>query len=430
MEISDGGATAREFAREDNAMVDQMNISYTDSEADNSEMIDDDTEVEGTESGEIVSEAESGEEDAPQAKRVKQRKSTQKRNSVEQQLANMSSTLLAMQELMAKNGLAMPGQSTDNLNSQNSPHETEEHDKNSKGENTSGGSETTIYQNVLGKDADLCGERENGNIKVFQADSEIAFKLNENSKRAKELQHSSSSEDGQVDTSDDLIDMEINNVNVDNFIADCASEANRRKRSLLQEENEWDLNTAAQEEVEMHIREAESSRARIMMIPGNDNTQCSNLVNRFQVGQLAAKHHSSLVDDNYLVIGGHVDPVLRGKIIRGEYVDFARLLPKNRSYNDDGRLELVNRGGQTYFVPANRDLRAISNFHKWEQAFQIFSNIYTKEYPDRASELIQYNHIIFTVSSTYIWDNVYNYDREFRTHLSYYPERSWSIILQ
>ena len=33
-------------------------------------------------------------------------------------------------------------------------------------------------------------------------------------------------------------------------------------------------------------------------------------------------------------------------------------------------------------------------------------------------------------SSMYIWENVYTYDREFRTHLNYFPDQSWAIILQ
>ena len=59
----------------------------------------------------------------------------------------------------------------------------------------------------------------------------------------------------------------------------------------------------------------------------------------------------------------------------------------------------------------------INSFSKWEQAFRIFSNIYTKEHPNRASELIQYNHVIHTIASTYTWENVYAYDRQFRMHL-------------
>ena len=48
----------------------------------------------------------------------------------------------------------------------------------------------------------------------------------------------------------------------------------------------------------------------------------------------------------------------------------------------------------------------------------------------RVTELIQYNHVMHTASSTYIWDNIYTYDREFKVHLSHYPQRSWAAILQ
>ena len=118
----------------------------------------------------------------------------------------------------------------------------------------------------------------------------------------------------------------------------------------------------------------------------------------------------------------HVDDSIQDKIKNGEYVDFAKLLPRDR-YVDNNQLELIYKGGQTYFVPAaERDSAgAITNFQKWEQAFRVFSNIYTKECPSRAVELIQYNHVIFTSASSYIWENVYAYDKEFRRHMSNFP---------
>ena len=95
-------------------------------------------------------------------------------------------------------------------------------------------------------------------------------------------------------------------------------------------------------------------------------------------------------------------------------------------------MELVNRNGNTYFVPVSDHECAsgITSFYKWEQAFRIFSNVYTRFFPHRATELIQYNHIICTASQNFIWDNVYLYDREFCMHLSNFPECSWSVILQ
>ena len=140
------------------------------------------------------------------------------------------------------------------------------------------------------------------------------------------------------------------------------------------------------------------------------------------------------VDENYLVIGSHLDTSLKQKIINHEYIDFARLVPKDRiTHEDDHQMELVNKGGFTYFVPvSDREGIAggINSFTKWEQAFRVYSNIYTHYYPDKASELIQYNHIIYTASQSFSWENVYLYDCEFRMHLSNYPQRIWAVILQ
>ena len=123
---------------------------------------------------------------------------------------------------------------------------------------------------------------------------------------------------------------------------------------------------------------------------------------------------------------------LQNKIWNHEYIDFARLKPLDKvTKEDDHCMELVSRGGQTFFVPvSDRETTGITSFSKWEQAFRIYSNLYTKRYPNKASELIQYNHIIYTASLTFSWDNVYQYDKEFRMHLSQYPLRSWAVILQ
>ena len=74
------------------------------------------------------------------------------------------------------------------------------------------------------------------------------------------------------------------------------------------------------------------------------------------------------------------------------------LIPRERiAKEDDHCMELVSRGGSTFFVPvADRENSGvISSFNKWEQAFRVFANIYTRIYPDRVPELVQYNHIIF-----------------------------------
>ena len=65
------------------------------------------------------------------------------------------------------------------------------------------------------------------------------------------------------------------------------------------------------------------------------------------------QQYSSMVDENYLVIGAHLHGALQNKITSNEYVDFARLIPREKSFReDDNRMEIINKGGQTYFIPA------------------------------------------------------------------------------
>ena len=147
---------------------------------------------------------------------------------------------------------------------------------------------------------------------------------------------------------------------------------------------------------------------------------------------LFKQFHSVMVDDDYLLVAAHVDATTFNEIISGEYVDFARLIPRDHvQQEDDHHLEMIFRGGQAYWVPAGeKDTQAIHSFSKWEQAFRVYSDIYLRRHPGRSTELIQYNHVIYSMSLTYAWDNVYAYDKDFRLHMGRHPERSWGIILQ
>ena len=90
---------------------------------------------------------------------------------------------------------------------------------------------------------------------------------------------------------------------------------------------------------------------------------------------------------------------------------------------------MVIKGGKTYWSPVVEST-SINSFGKLEQAFRVFSDIFLRHYPAKSTELIQYNHIIHTASLTYVWENVYSYDKDFRLHISRHPTRSWGIILQ
>ena len=187
----------------------------------------------------------------------------------------------------------------------------------------------------------------------------------------------------------------------------------------------------AERRAEDLIREAEASKARMADVPGKHGRGISKL-NTLPINDEFV--HSMLVDQNFLMVAAHVDEGLHRKIIMGEYVDFAKLLPRDKvTVEEDHHMELVNCDGQACYMPiADQEAlnNPISSFNKWEQAFRVFTDIYTREFPNCSAELIQYNHVIHTAALTYSWDNVCRYDRQFRVHMSNHPTRSWSIILQ
>ena len=139
---------------------------------------------------------------------------------------------------------------------------------------------------------------------------------------------------------------------------------------------------------------------------------------------------SAWVDESYIVVGVHLDEATIKKIVEGSYVDFSKLIPRDRVLaEEDTMMEMVVKNGHAFWVLVNVGIQ-INNFNKWEQAFRVYSNIYCKANPHRSAELIEYNHVIHTISMAYIWENVYMYDKEFRLHMARNPGRSWSIILQ
>ena len=181
------------------------------------------------------------------------------------------------------------------------------------------------------------------------------------------------------------------------------------------------------------IREAEAAKARILDVAGNGLNMvqpgCIEGPGQSLENQFA---HSMLVDESYLMVSSHLDQNICDKIRNGEYVDFAKLLQKDRlETEEDNRMITVNKGGYSYFQPlSDRFKIEINSIERWNKAFRVFSQVHSNKFPDRAVELIQYSHVIHTAAKSYIWDNVYSYDRRFRLHMANHPSRSWAIILQ
>ena len=203
---------------------------------------------------------------------------------------------------------------------------------------------------------------------------------------------------------------------------------------------------ALERNVSRNIREAESKRPNVMDVKGNEIDH--NRLNLDFNGQIQSANDNeagallfvpnqfmctAMMDEDYLIVVAHVDEGVEQKIRNGEFIDFNRLLPRDHiQMQQDNHSELINNNEHltcSTSSPGSSEFM-IGSFARWEQAFHLFSNIYTRQFPQKASELIQYNHVIHRASMTYSWSNVYAYDMDFRLHMAHHPLRSWSVILQ
>ena len=183
---------------------------------------------------------------------------------------------------------------------------------------------------------------------------------------------------------------------------------------------------SVEERMRHMVQQAKAAKAKIYKMAGKEqNVYQTNEKNN----QLL---YSVVVDEDYAALGAHIDELLCRRIIAGEYVDFSRLIPKDRvSLEADKRLEIVSKNGQMLFQPAVECKGiGITNIFRWQQAFRVYCNIYTEIHAHRAPEMLQYSHIIHHANQLFVWENVYKYDIDFHIHMAQHPEQSWGIILQ
>ena len=142
---------------------------------------------------------------------------------------------------------------------------------------------------------------------------------------------------------------------------------------------------AAENRADNLIRTAEAAKTKLIPVPGKDKLdsqpwkQMEGQVNQLNSGNF---FHSAMVDETFQFVAAHVDENIRNKVVQGKYVDFAILLPKDQiSHAEDGRMELINKDGHTYFVPVSEreNNGTISNFSHWEQTFRVFSEKFTPD---------------------------------------------------
>ena len=172
-----------------------------------------------------------------------------------------------------------------------------------------------------------------------------------------------------------------------------------------------------EDESEAREREAVKGKMKVFGVSGKQNT--TNIC-------------TSVIDEDFMILGAHIDEQMAAKIGSGEYVNFAKLIPKEKMcHEDDNRLEMINKGGLTYWVPvSDREVTVIDSVERWDQAYRVYAKLYSKMNPNRSQELVEYSFIIHSAAKVYSWRNVYTYDKLFCTHMGKHHERNWGIILQ
>ena len=97
----------------------------------------------------------------------------------------------------------------------------------------------------------------------------------------------------------------------------------------------------------------EASKARMIKTPGE-----------YAIDFSKDMVHSVMVDEMYSVVAAHVDEVTYDKIIQGKYVDFSKLIPKDKiADEEEDILQLVQRNGQTYYTSV-KEGTVINSFNR------------------------------------------------------------------
>ena len=181
----------------------------------------------------------------------------------------------------------------------------------------------------------------------------------------------------------------------------------------------------AKEEAQREVLNAEQFKAEVAAPKGR------NPFDPINFGVQMVDHRVSDSDGDFFRMTKHIDDSIRDKIRKGEFIELEKLLAKSRDSRDKSKcIEVVNRDGNEYLV-MNKDKdreNKIFGFRRWEQAFRIYAKIYSDFNPHRCGEIWQYLDTIHSASTTFHWDNVAQYDFDFRKLMAEKPARCWGTI--
>ena len=128
----------------------------------------------------------------------------------------------------------------------------------------------------------------------------------------------------------------------------------QRSHISRREMYEWESRYKTVEKAEKLIIESEHDRAHLYPSSGN-------VKNNFEL--------TAQADQDYLVVGAHIEEGTRLKIERGKYIDFGNCFQGTKSS------PMTTADWNWYWMPVS-EVVTINSFSRWEQAFCIYSNIY------------------------------------------------------
>ena len=211
----------------------------------------------------------------------------------------------------------------------------------------------------------IAGDNHNfnsNNIRLLDATQSVEMIY----KNAVEKCNSSSSEDNIMEISGEGFDVTFNQLNLTPAVPVEPSTSKRDETQFNRREPNRRHRDNPDESIEdkaaRSVRDAEAAKVKVFNSTGENHKSIEAVV---------------WMDQDYLLVGNHVDKSTQIKIIRGEYIDFGKLLPKDKVLTEEEvRMELVIKNGRSFWTPISESV-VINNFAKWEQAFRIYSDIYT-----------------------------------------------------
>ena len=202
-----------------------------------------------------------------------------------------------------------------------------------------------------------------------QSNSEVT--VNENAvKTCKQVNRLSSSSEEDIDSSSEFIDM-------NKIMLSLVGKSSQPKQGTSKESEEKPQPTTSkplmmEERKEKLIKDAELAKGKNFTMTGRQQFNIDNVRNMI---------HSVLVDEEYCTVRSHLDEALIGKIKRGEYVNFAKLLPRDKiAMEEDNRIQPIFKDGRVMWQTSDQmHVGNVSSFHRWEQAFRVYSKVLVRK---------------------------------------------------